>query len=270
MPSLARHAMKWSAVAADHLRHPPRGVVVLIYHRIGARTRLDVDMPLENFAVQMQALAATGRVQSLDAALVSLAHDTPPPVDPIVITFDDGTADFAELALPVLVRHGLPSTLYAATEFIDEGRAFPADGVPLSWAALRDAYATGIVTVGSHTHSHALLDRLAPGAIAEELDRADDLIEEHLGTRPSHFAYPKAVAGSSPADAAVRVRYRSAALAGTRPNRYGATDAHRLSRSPIQTSDGMRFFTAKVTGGMGFEDSLRVVANKWRYRGATE
>ncbi len=270
MPTLARHAMKWTAFTADRIRHPPRGVVVLIYHRIGARTQLDVDMPLANFAAQMETLAATGRVQSLDAALDSLAGGIPPLVDPIVITFDDGTADFAELALPVLARHGLPSTLYAATQFIDERRTFPADGVPLSWAALRDVHSSGIVTVGSHTHSHALLDRLAPGAIAAELDRADDLIEEHLGTRPAHFAYPKAVAGSSPADAAVRLRYRSAALAGTRPNRYDATDAHRLSRSPIQTSDGMRFFAAKMNGGMGFEDSVRVVANKWRYRGATE
>ena len=262
--------MKWTAFASDYIRHPPSGVVVLIYHRIGARTALDVDMPLANFAAQMETLAATGRVQSLDAALDALGQDIPPPVDPIVITFDDGTADFAEIALPVLARHGLPSTLYAATQFIDEGRSFPAHGVPLSWAALRDVHASGIVTVGSHTHSHALLDRLAPGAIAEELDRADDLIEEHLGVRPSHFAYPKAVAGSSPADAAVRSRYRSAALAGTRPNRYGATDPHRLSRSPIQNSDGTRFFAAKVKGGMGAEDSVRVVVNKWRYRDATE
>jgi hypothetical protein len=62
------------------------------------------------------------------------------------------------------------------------------------------------------------------------------------------------VAGSSPADAAVRARYRSAALAGTRPNPYGTTDPHRLARAPIQTSDGMRFFAAKVDGGMGVED----------------
>ena len=187
-----------------------------------------------------------------------------------MITFDDGTADFADLALPVLVRLGLPATLYVATEFVDRRRDFPHHGTPISWSALRDAHATGLVTVGSHTHTHALLDRLPAERIDDELDRADDLIAEHVGERPRHFAYPKAVAGSSLADAAVRLRYRSAALAGTRANVPGHTDVHRLARSPIQASDGMRSFAAKVDGGMHLEDALREQANRWRYRGATE
>ncbi len=217
----------------------------------------------------MEALAASGRVRSVDDALDALDRPAPadPDADPVVVTFDDGTADFAELAHPVLERFAIPATLYVATDFVDRGVDFPHGGRPLSWAALADTAASGLVTVGSHTHTHALLDRLPAAAIADELDRADALIAEHLGGPIRHFAYPKAVAGSSPADAAVRARYRSAALAGTRPNRYGATDPFRLARSPIQTSDGMRFFTAKVAGGMRLEDSVRDAANRWRYRG---
>jgi Predicted xylanase/chitin deacetylase len=271
LPGLAKQTLKWTANAVDRVRHPPRGIVVLIYHRVGARSSLDVDLPLDRFEAQMETLGSTRRVLSLDDALDRLdaPPETAPDDDPIVITFDDGTADFAELALPVLVRLGLPATLYLATEFIDEGRDFPNQGPPLSWSALQDVRATDLVTIGSHTHTHALLDRLPPAGIDAELDRADDLIEINLGIRPRHFAYPKAVAGSSPADAAVRHRYRSAALSGTRPNEYQATDPYRLARTPIQCSDGMRFFTAKTHGGMRFEDSLRVAANRWRYRDAT-
>ena len=270
MPRLARQALKWSAVGADRLRPPPPGVVVLIYHRVGARTALDVDLPIGRFEEQMQTLAETGRVCSIDAALDRLERPGLSGGDPIVITFDDGTADFADLAMPVLDHYQLPATLYVATEVVDQRRAFPHDGLPLSWAALGEARASGLITVGSHTHTHALLDRLPAAAIEVELDVADDLIETHLGARPTHFAYPKAVAGSSLADAAVRTRYRSAALAGTRPNRYGQTDPHRLARTPIQRSDGMRFFGAKLQGGMHLEDRLRMAANKWRYRDATE
>ena len=64
-------------------------------------------------------------------------------------------------------------------------------------------------------------------------------------------------------------RFRSAAVAGTRPNRYGATDPMRVSRSPIQRSDGMRWFRRKVQGGMALEDDLRRVANRLRYAGAS-
>ncbi len=257
MPSLIKQTLKWSARAVDRLRPPPPGVVVLIYHRVGRGSGLDVDLPLASFTAQIEHLARTGRVRSLDDALDVLEGGAPPTAgDPIVITFDDGTADFADTAYPVLSTFAIPATLYVATDFVDRGRDFPHDGTPLSWGSIRDLSTTGLVTVGSHTHTHALLDRLPPDDIDAELDRADALIAEHLGFRPDHFAYPKAVAGSTPADRAVRRRYRSGALAGTRPNRYGVTDPHRLCRSPIQNSDGMRFFHAKVAGGMRAEDQL--------------
>ena len=60
----------------------------------------------------------------------------------------------------------------------------------------------------------------------------------------------------------------AAALAGTRVNRYGA-DRYRLARSPVQHSDGMRWFRHKVAGGLGFEDTLRRLLNRGRYAGAT-
>ncbi len=271
LPGLAKQALKWSAVAADAIRRPPRGIVVLIYHRVGRRSALDVDLAVADFTQQMEYLATSQRVVALDEALDRLDETEPADsgADLIVITFDDGTADFADLAYPVLARLGLAATLYVATDFVDAQRPFPNNGTPISWSALADVQAGGLVTIGSHTHTHALLDRLEPTAIAMELDRADDLIEAHLGHRPRHFAYPKAVAGSSPADAAVRARYRSAALAGTHANPYGTTDPHRLARTPIQHSDGMRFFMTKAAGGMRMEDALRVTTNRWRYRGAT-
>jgi hypothetical protein len=67
----------------------------------------------------------------------------------------------------------------------------------------------------------------------------------------------------------VRDTYRSAALAGTRANLPGRTDAHRLARSPIQTGDGMHWFERKVHGGLAAEDDLRRVVNRWRYDGVT-
>jgi peptidoglycan/xylan/chitin deacetylase (PgdA/CDA1 family) len=276
---LLRRAVKEAAVAADAVRRPPRGVVVLIYHRVGGASDLELDLPFDVFAAQVEALAASGRVVTLGDALARLGRPVEDGgsaedggssgADPVVVTFDDGTADFVEHALPILERHRLPVTLYAATGFIDEGRPFPGDGRPLSWPDLGDAYATGLVEVGSHTHGHRLLDRLPPDQVDDELDRSIGLIGEHLGTPPLDFAYPKAVAGSAAADRAVRRRFRSAALGGSRPNPIGTTDPYRRARSPIQRSDGMRWFRRKLDGGMAAEDGLRRVVNRWRYVGAT-
>jgi peptidoglycan/xylan/chitin deacetylase (PgdA/CDA1 family) len=263
----ARRAVKISADLADRVRRPPVGVVVLAYHRVGGRTPIDVDLPRAEFAHQMAWLAGTGLVTTLDDAAAELATSGAARHS-VVVTFDDGTADFADEALPVLVEHGVPATIYVATRHVDECIPFPDDGTPLSWAALRDAASTGLVTVGSHTHAHRLLDRVDGAEADDELRRSVDLIEEHIGVPAHHFAYPKGLLGSPPAEAVVRRRFVTGAIGGTRPNRPGRTDLHRLARSPIQVSDGRRWFERKVAGGMRLEDDLRRLANRRRYRGA--
>jgi len=266
---LLGRAVKVAAEAADRVRPPPAdGVVVLLYHRVGGRAQSEIDMPLDLFEEQIAALAASGAAGTLDDAIEHLAgrHPGGPRV---VVTFDDGTDDVVDIAVPILARHGVPAVLYVATDFVERGQHWPQNGRPASWAGLADALATGVLTIGSHTHTHALLDRLPADEVEHELDRSIGLIEERLGTTPRHFAYPKALLGSAAAQAAVRERFASAAVAGCRANRLGATDLWRLARSPIQVSDGMRFFTRKLAGGMALEQTLRDLKNRRGYRALT-
>jgi len=267
MRDQAQQLVKWMAAAADAVRRP-RGLVVLIYHRVGAHTPVSVDLPRPLFAEQLAALSAGWAPTTIEHAVDLLADPAAPPgPPPVCLTFDDGTADFVDEALPELVAHGVPATLYVATDYVNAGRAFPDDGRPVSWAGLRDALSTGLVTIGSHTHTHRLLDRVGGPEAAEELDRSIGLIEDRLGVACTHFAYPKALPGSPAAEREVRSRFRTAALGGTRPNPYGRTDPHRIRRSPVQVSDGMRWFRQKAAGGMALEDHLRTLSNRRRYAG---
>lgn len=259
--------MKWTAAAADTVRRP-HGLVVLIYHRVGGHTPVSVDLPRPLFADQLAALAGGWAPLTLDAAADLLGAPGPPPgPPPVCVTFDDGTADFVDEALPELVTHRIPATLYVATDHVESGREFPNGGRPASWAALRDAVSSGLVTIGSHTDTHRLLDRVSGPEAAAELDRSIALIEDRLGVVCRHFAYPKALLGSAPAEQEVKRRFRTAAVAGTRPNPYGRTDLYRLRRSPVQVTDGMRWFRRKAAGGMALEDDLRVLRNRRRYAG---
>ena len=267
MAGQLRQLVKWTAAASDTFRRP-RGLVVLIYHRVGGHTPVSVDLPRPLFAEQVGALAAEWTTVTLDRASELLVKSTAPAgPPPVCLTFDDGTADFVDEALPELVARGIPAALYVATDHIESGLPFPDDGRPLSWAGLRDAVSTGFVTVGSHTHTHRLLDRVGGPEAAAELDRSIGLIEDRLGLACRHFAYPKALLGSPAAEEEVRRRFSTAAVARTRPNPYGATDLHRLSRSPVQVSDGMRWFRRKALGGMALEDDLRALRNRRRYAG---
>lgn len=265
--AIVSRVVKRTAAVASRVRAPSAGVVVLIYHRVGGGSGLELDLSVRQFAEQMAWLAERGGATTLDSALAALEDVDRPRVDPVVVTFDDGTEDFVDKAVPVLARYGIPATLYLSTAFVESGDPLPYGAPPASWAGLRDALSTGLVTIGSHTHTHSLLDRLPPDELARELDEPSRLIERELQVTPRHFAYPKALAPSPAAETAVRARFLSAALAGTRPNPYGATDVFRLARSPIQASDGMRWFRAKAEGGMALEDDFRRALNRVRYRG---
>jgi peptidoglycan/xylan/chitin deacetylase (PgdA/CDA1 family) len=265
---------KRASVLADRVRHRPDGLVILIYHRVGGRSPVSVDLPTPLFAEQMAYLAEHCDVLTLDDAADRLSSPARPddvpsdPKQPVVITFDDGTADFVDEALPVLAEHRLPATYYLATDFIERGASFPDAGAPMTWVAVREAVASGLVEIGSHTHDHILLDRTDPDLVAADLDRSIGRIADEVGVRPVHFAYPKALAPSRGARSVVRDRFASAALAGGRPNRSGATDLWALDRTPITVADGLDDVEAKVSGGLGLEAAVRSVVDRVRYRGA--
>jgi peptidoglycan/xylan/chitin deacetylase (PgdA/CDA1 family) len=263
--STAGRAVKELSWGVDRLRPPASGVTVLIYHRVGGGTASAVDLPAEVFARQLEQLRAGYRVVSLGAALDDLAAGGP--VEPsVVVTFDDGTADFVDVAVPLLARYEVPATLYVATAFVDGARAWPDGSPPVTRAGLAEAVASGWVELGSHTHRHLLLDRLDPADVGPELDRSVELLGEWCGVEARDFAYPKAVAPSPAADASVRRRFRSAALARPGANRPG-DDVHALRRTPVQRSDTDRFFRAKARGGLGLEAAAREQLNRLRYRG---
>ena len=282
--------MKQVLAQGDRILKPAPGVTILIYHRVGGGSDSEVDLDVDAFRAQLEHLRDHHTVVSLDEAvdLLTPHRDSPngsrPDRHSVVITFDDGTDDFCDHVVPALVEYQLPATLYAATHFIDSGESFPWGAPPASWAGLADAAATGLVTIGSHTHTHVLLDRAdhadglsdranpdssSPSTIGDELDRSIELIGEHIGVPPAHFAYPKALPGSAAAEAEVRRRFVTAALARSRVNQPGRTDLHRLWRTPIQRSDGHDFFVAKAAGGLRLEGELRNLVAKVKYRGAT-
>lgn len=263
----ARTALKTGSHLVDRVVAPARGIVVLIYHRVGHGSGGEMDLDPGAFRAQLEWLRDTIGVISLDDVVSRVSGSTP--VQPAVaLTFDDGTDDWLDHVLPALDRHRTPATFYVATDFVDRAVPFPGDGRPADWVALEELASSPLVTIGSHTHRHLLLDRLPTQEIDDELDRSIELIRDHLDIDPRHFAYPKAVAGSPTADAAVRRRFRTAVLAGTRAN-PPLTDLHRLRRSPVQASDSARWFRRKAVGGMHLEDDLRQLANRVRYRGAT-
>lgn len=116
------------------------------------------------------------------------------PDRPVVITFDDGFADFYTGALPVLKSYGFATTLYIPTGFVGSTSRWlyreDEDERPmLTWGQIAEISASG-VECGTHSHSHPQLDTLAPFAARDEIVRSKTVLEHHLGRQVSTFAYP--------------------------------------------------------------------------------
>ena len=61
---------------------------------------------------------------------------------------------------------------------------------PLLWSEAATMAASGLVTIGSHTHTHVILSRCDPARAAEELRLSKSIIEDRLGQRCHLFCYP--------------------------------------------------------------------------------
>jgi peptidoglycan/xylan/chitin deacetylase (PgdA/CDA1 family) len=115
-------ALERLATSARRLRGQRPRALVLVYHRVGERGldpwRLTVDP--EIFAGQMEALAREWSPLSL-AELVEGLDRRRLPERAVAVTFDDGYADNLEIAAPILLEHGIPATLFVATDLVDAG-----------------------------------------------------------------------------------------------------------------------------------------------------
>lgn len=174
-------------------------IPILLYHSISrvAPPRFNrwVLHP-DDFTAQMVLLSRLGYTpipaSNLASALIDRSQVLPE--HPVLITFDDGLADFYTNALPVLARYHFPATLYVATAFVDStSRWMSVAGVPqfpmLTWAQIAEVAAFN-VEIGSHGHNHLQLDTLSIPKAMEEIVRSQAILEAHLGARVVSFAYP--------------------------------------------------------------------------------
>ena len=151
----------------------------------------------------------------------------------VALTFDDGMKSLHTHALPVLRDHGVPSHLYLATGALGGTNRWAAqpDGIPefemLDWGHVEDLHRAGM-QIESHTHTHPDLRTVDEATIDAECERADRLVEERLGRRPAHFAYPYGRHDARARDR-VRARYRSAVTVALR-ELHGGEDRAALPR----------------------------------------
>ncbi|WP_210439612.1 polysaccharide deacetylase family protein [Nocardioides xinjiangensis] len=193
-------------------------VPVLMYHSVAgqasARFRPWVVHP-RRFAAHMEHLSRHGyRSLTLSQLEDHLRPGGPPMPDrPVVITFDDGFADFHSTALPVLEAHHLMSTLYVATGYLGGTARWLArereQGRPMLHPEQLHDVADRGVEIGAHSHTHPRLDELSATEARAEIRRSKDVLEQELQRPVATFAYPHGYYSRRVRDQVIEAGYTS-------------------------------------------------------------
>jgi peptidoglycan/xylan/chitin deacetylase (PgdA/CDA1 family) len=218
--------------------------VILMYHSVAPHEQdpYQVTVRPERFERQMRWLHRRGLRgasvrEVLDARAIGRGQGL------VGLTFDDGYADFATYALPVLRRYGFTATAYVIAGRLGGDNEWDAEGPrkPLMTAELVRQVADAGIEIGSHGLRHVSLPKAPEGALAAEIDGSRRALQDVSGQDVSGFCYPY-----GHVDAAIVAGVRSAGYdyaCAIWPSEH--TGRHALPRTFVGESDSAPRLWAK-------------------------
>jgi peptidoglycan/xylan/chitin deacetylase (PgdA/CDA1 family) len=220
----------------------PAGVPVLMYHKVDPHTPHDavgrsLTLDPDAFAAELDWLRAhairTLTMNDLADALARGEH----PRNAVVLTFDDGYNDAADVVTPLLRKYGARASFYVSAGFVGDGRH-------AGWAKLRTMHAAGM-EIGCHGTHHLDLTRIRPSEASSEVRRCVAALTKFVG-KPTTYAY---AAGKWNATTLALMRLTGMKAALT--ERWGVvttlTSPYTLPRRRIDRSTGIASFAALAT-----------------------
>jgi peptidoglycan/xylan/chitin deacetylase (PgdA/CDA1 family) len=252
---------------------------ILTYHRV-AEHPAGVDPPTWNvtpaqFRQQLTELLARGyQPWPLRRVLECARTGQPIPRQTFVVTFDDAYGNVHLRAWPILCELGVPATVFVATAYLDWQRPFPFDDwtgsglsavppeswFPLASTQIREMLGSGLIDLGTHTHTHADF-RGRADLLEQELRTSLECLRAQFGLTDATFAFPYGICGPELSAAARRAGVLCALT--TLPNLVTPeSDPYSLGRFDVGRHDTGSTLAAKLDGwySLGRDAWLRMRA----------
>jgi peptidoglycan/xylan/chitin deacetylase (PgdA/CDA1 family) len=222
-------------------------VPILMYHYVrvnpDGRDRMGFALSVTptDFAAQMDWLAGSGyHTITTEDLHAYLSGTRGLPSKPVILTFDDGYADFYTTALPILRSHGFSADAYIVSGFVGRPGYMTA-------AQIREADRSGI-EIGAHTVNHADLVRTSISGVRSEVGDSKRLLETLLGHPVLSFCYP-----SGKFNAAVASEVAAAGFHSATTTRFGywhsLADRYTWTRVRVNGGERLDQFAAEIIRG---------------------
>jgi peptidoglycan/xylan/chitin deacetylase (PgdA/CDA1 family) len=168
-------------------------MLVLTYHSVsdaGGPTSI----PANVFATQMQVLADLGRRSLRLSEFIDWHHGTNGDMDDgVLITFDDAFEDFAQVAAPILRRHGFSALVFVPTRRLGHSEGWQGANDParplMNWATVK-ALANDGIEFGGHSRTHADLTKLSAADREDEIAGCAEDLSAQIAKPVEGFAAP--------------------------------------------------------------------------------
>jgi peptidoglycan/xylan/chitin deacetylase (PgdA/CDA1 family) len=188
-----------------------KGSFVLNYHDVCPGCKISP----EYFEYQIKYFLNNGYVFASSVEELSLPKR-------ILLTFDDAYVSFSSHIINILKKHNIPCVLFVPTKYL--GRKLSDDISSLEYrdksvmsiSELKKVYETGLVKLGSHTHSHINMCGKSEPFLHDDITKSLDILSTITENEIDYFAYPQG-----------RYDENSVALLGRMGFRYSFTTENR-------------------------------------------
>lgn len=193
----------------------------------------------------------------------------------VTLTFDDGFRSFAEYAIPVMERTGIPAVNFVASGHVGGCNAWDAhltdEVFPVMNAAEIKAMSSHpLVTIGAHTVSHTSLGWLKPEMMKLELLESKTALEQITGREIEYFSYPYGQIQDMPSIARQLLQQNgySAAVGSRYSAHNNRRNLYALNRVSLEPDDSPATIFSSIHGKSSIlKQTLKDVLWRMRLRG---
>jgi peptidoglycan/xylan/chitin deacetylase (PgdA/CDA1 family) len=181
---------------------------ILMYHRIANKepsaSRPTWNVTPQKFREQLtKLLELSFEIWPLSKIINHTNTEKSIPEKVTTITFDDGYENFFTEAFPVLKEFNIPATVFISTAYTNSKKPFtfdswslqnykkvsPKSWKPLDWSQCQELLSSGLVEIGSHSHSH--LDfRNSVENFEEDIKTSLAILKDELKIESCPFSFP--------------------------------------------------------------------------------